>query len=321
MTVHNKNFYYETSAINYMVANYSWNDAVATQAFQYTKGNIFYISPIGLWEIFLTRDYHEREKIIFFCQHLFHHKLVKAPSEFIVNYIRAGCPNVETPYNIHTDLEIGKVWEGICVDKRKTISFDQKAILERTKFIRNLYKKLDSIISRITLDITVKDDIFYQQEIIGYFFNSLEKEYGPFNKPHSKIIKLSILFVMYILCCELELDPSAYNKFWTDVGVGQSVDRLFYLYNNHRNIFMSGPFYLMALMAHHQISNKQKSNRGLILDCLHTVYITYFDYFLTNDNHFKEFSNKYVNINSIKIWHMNDVNFTYHTVDIRLPDS
>lgn len=69
MTVYNKNFYYETSAINYMVANYSWHDAIATQAFQYTKGNIHYISPIGLWEIFLTSDDNEREKIIFFCQH------------------------------------------------------------------------------------------------------------------------------------------------------------------------------------------------------------------------------------------------------------
>jgi hypothetical protein len=312
-----KNFYFETSAINYLVNKYSIEDAIATRAFQYAKGNIFYISSVGIWEVLLTTNDIEREKILYFSQHFFHNKLVKSPSEFIINYINSGCPMIEHPYNLETDLDLGDVWEDICINTDKTMIFDKEYLIEKTKYIKSVYKKIGLIINRITLDINVKDDIFYNQELVNYFSTSLNKEFGPFEEKEIKLYKLTTLFILYTICFEFEIDSSAYINFWSILKIPQSVDRLFYIYENYRTLFLYGPFYNMALMAYHQISSGQKKNRGLFLDCLHTIYITYFDIFITNDKHFKSFSENFINMNTSKIRHIEDIIFSSHKVPIQ----
>ena len=88
MTLSNANFYLETSAVNYLADRFIYTDAIATKDLQLTKGNIWYLSPVTLWEIMLTSDKERRERIIFYCQHLFHEKLLNSPSEFIINYLK-----------------------------------------------------------------------------------------------------------------------------------------------------------------------------------------------------------------------------------------
>lgn len=92
-----KKFYFEPSALNYLAKKISIGDAIATKAYQNLKGNRWYISPVTIWEIFLTQDVFNREKIIYFAQHLFDLDLLPIPEEIIVNYIKAGCPITEKP--------------------------------------------------------------------------------------------------------------------------------------------------------------------------------------------------------------------------------
>jgi len=315
MTIYNKDFYFETSAINYFTHNFSINDIIATKHFQNAKGNIYYISPICIYEILLTKDELAKEKLIYCSQNLFHNKLIKSPSEFIVNFVKGGIPSIEIPYDIHTELKIGEIWEEICLNKNKSIHVDEKYLHSKAEILRKLSKNLYNIINRLTLDITIKDEIFYNQEMINFNFNLLNEEYGPFDEIDKKIVKISILFVNYIFCIGVDLDPEPYIKFWDNLGIKSPLDRVLFLFKNYKNIFIVGPFYLMATMAYSQISNGQKSNRGLILDCLHSVYLTYVDVFVTNDSHFDKFSDS-VDIHGKKIMYLEKNIITSHQVKI-----
>lgn len=315
MPIYNKNFYFETSAINYYTQNLSNNDIIATKYFQAAKGNMYYTSPVSIYEILLTKDKLSREKLIYCSQNLFHNKLIKAPSEFIVNFVKNGIPSIENPYNIHTELEIGEIWEEICLNKNKSISVDEEFLQSRMKVLRKLSKNLYSVINRITLDITIEDEVLHNQEVINFYFNSLNEEYGPFDEINKKIVKISILLVNYIFCAGVDLNSEPYIKFWGDLGIKSPLDRALFLFRNYKRIFIVGPFYLMATMAYSQISNGQKSNRGLILDCLHSVYLTYIDVFVTNDSHFDKLSDS-IDIHGKKIIYLEKANITSHQVDI-----
>lgn len=319
MPVYSKNFYFETSGINYYSHNFTNNDIIATKAFQSAKGNIYYISPICLWEILLTKDEVLKEKLIYCSQNLFYNKLIKSPSEFIVNFVKSGIKVIESPYNIHTDLEIGQVWEQICYNKNKSLYIDEKILQDRTKILRKLSKNLYDVINRITLDITVQDETFYNQEIIRFYFMQIAEEYGPFDEIQTKIVKISILLVNYIFCGQIDLDPTPYINFWNSLGIKSPLERALFLFKNYKDIFLVGPFYMMATMAYVQISNGQKSNRGLILDCLHSIYLTYTDVFVTNDNHFNKLS-EVIPIHGNKIIYLEEANITSHQVNINNKD-
>jgi hypothetical protein len=315
MPTYNKNFYFETSAVNYYANNFTTNDIIATKAFQAAKGNIYYISSIVLWEILLTKDDTLREKIIYCCQNLFHNELIKSPAEFIINFVKNGLPKIETPYNIHSGTELNATWKEICFDKRRSIQLDYEILKSRTDSIRKVSRDLYSIVNRITLDITVHDDVFHHQEIVRYYFTQIEGEYGPFDETSSKIIKIAILLVSIIFCCQVDLDPDPYISFWDKIGIKSPLDRALFLFKNYKNIVLVGPFYAMATMAYVQVSNGQKSNRGLILDCLHSVYLTYTDFFVTNDNHFESLS-EHIDIHGEKILYLGKTKLLFHGVNI-----
>lgn len=169
MTYSNHNFYFETSAVNYLVDRFNWADAIATKGHQSTKGNIWYLSSVTLWEILSTKNEERREDIIFYCQHLFHEELLNSPSEFIINYINSGCPLVENKYDFHSKLSLSKSWKNICQDKRQTFIYNFESMKERMKHLQKLSKQLDKIIHRVVLDITVSDDELSWQELVSFF--------------------------------------------------------------------------------------------------------------------------------------------------------
>lgn len=320
MTFNNKNFYFETSAVNYLVDKFSWKDAIATKGLQSVKGNIWYLSPITLWEIMLTSDEVRREKIIFLCQHLFHEKLMNSPAEFIVNYIYAGCPLVENKYDFHSKLPLSITWADVCQDKRKTLVYDFSVIKEKTKIFQNFSKQLDKIIHRVILDITIKDDEFLLQQFANHFYNQVKDELKNDSVENQKIIKISILFIFYTLCLEADLDSTPYNNFWERIGIKDTIQRLNFITINYKDLIFRGPFYQMAIMAYHQITLEQKSNRGLFMDCLHSIYITYADIFITNDEHFKTLKEKEIHPNFSKIHHINEIEITTQLREIFQPD-
>lgn len=320
MTFSNRNFYFETSAVNYLVDRFDWKDALATKGLQNTKGNLWYLSPVTLWEILLTSDEQRREKIIFYCQHLFHDQLINSPSEFIVNYINAGCPLVETKYDFHSKLSLNDTWKDICHDKRKTFVYDHATLKDRMKLLQKFSKQLDKIIHRVVLDITVSDDELSLQQFVNFFYRRVKDEIKHHDPDYHKVIKISILLIFYILCLEVDLDNTPQKKFWQRVGVNPSIDRLFYIMDRHKDLIFRGPFYQMAIMAFHQISLDQKSNRGLFMDCLHSIYITYADIFMTNDEHFKTLKEKDIHPNFRRLMHISEIEITTQLKPIFNPD-
>lgn len=320
MTFSNHNFYVETSAVNYLADKFAWNDALATKGLQNAKGNIWYLSPVTLWEILLTSDKKRRETIIFYCQHLFHEQLMNSPSEFIINYINAGCPLVEKKYDFHSKLSLNEIWKDICLDKQKTFVYDYDILKDRMKLMQKFSKQLNKIIHRVVLDITVLDDEFSLQQVVNYFYEQVKDELKHHDPDYNKVIKISILFIFYILCLEADLDNSPQKKFWNQVGISPSIDRLFYLMSKHKDLAFRGPIYQMAIMAYHQISLGQKSNRGLFMDCLHSIYITYTDNFITNDEHFKTLKERDIHPNFKRLMHISEIELTTQIREVYQPE-
>jgi len=318
MSLRNLNFYFETSAVNYLADSMSWADALATKGLQSTKGNLWYISPVTLWEILLTSDADRRERIIFLCQHLFHEKLINPPSEFIINYIKSGCPIIEKPYDFHSKLEINEVWEDICKDKRRTFVLDFKELKSKMKLFQDFSKQLDKIINRVVFDLEIRDEAHAYQNTINIIYNQINKNFKFQDDVYQKIVKISILLALFILCIEGDIDNLPIKIWWNKIGIVPILDRLFYLVDNHSEIFYRGPINQMAFMAYHQISLGQKSNRGLFMDCLHSIYTTYANIFITNDEHFKTLKEKEIHPNFSRVMHTSEINIlTYERKVIR----
>ncbi len=310
MTFSTTDFYLETSAVNYLVDRFGWNDGIVTKALQNTKGNIWYLSPVSFWEILLTSDPERREQIIFFCQHTFHEKLLGAPSELIMHYINEGCPLVEARYDFTSKLELAQTWSNLCQDKQKTFIFDHVKLKERTKIFQKLSKQLHKIIHRVVLDITIQDEELMHQLLIQHYYERIKGDLKYHDPEYHKVVKISILLIFYILCLEVDLDNLPYKEFWKKIKIKKPLNRLEYTMRNLQTLVFRGPFYQMAIMAYHQISLDQKSNRGLLLDCLHSIYLTYINVFITNDIHFKTLRDKGLHPNFGNILHVTEIEFT-----------
>jgi len=321
MTFSNFNFYFETSAVNYLVDRFNWKDALATKGLQSSKGNIWYISPVTIWEILLTNDLDRREKIIFYCQHLFHERLINSPSEFIIQYLDQGCPRVQEKIDFHSKLLINHTWKDICLNKSKTFVYEHDSLKERFKYFQKLSKQLDKIINRVILDLLIINEEHYLQDFVNVIFKNIEKDLKYSDPHYNKVIKIAILFVFFIFCLEAEFDNRPIVEYWKKTGIDDSMERYVYLLNKYPDIITRGPFYHMAIMAFHQISLGQISNRGLFMDCLHSLYIPYTDIFITNDLHFKSLRDKNLNPNFSKVIHISEIEFVTELKQIQNPES
>jgi hypothetical protein len=310
----------ETSAVNHLADKYTWADAVATKGLQNTKGNIWYLSPVTLWEIMLTQDKTKREQIIFYCQHLFDERLIGSPTELIVNYINAGCPEIQKPYDFHSKLEIAEVWKDICKNPETTFEYDYEELKNRMKLFQKLSKQIDKIINRLVLDTSISDDELHIQMFINAYYESIKDDLKHSDPDYHKVIKISILFAFYILCLEGEIDNSPTKTYWKKFGISDSLDRLTFLMKMYKGLILRGPLYQMAIMAFHQISEGQKSNRGLYMDCLHVIYTTVIDRFITNDEHFKTLKEKGYFPNFLKVLHISEFVMTETKKKIHKPE-
>jgi hypothetical protein len=286
MTWTNKDIYFETSAVNHMAGMFSWKDAVATKERQTEKGNRYYLSPVTIWEILLTSNHQQRENLLFYCQHLFHEELVAGPSELIVGYIKNGCPLVEKQGDFASKLPMATVWKNLVEDKRKTFVFDHQTLTLKTKLLRDTSKEMAKLIMPVAVGESTKDaHLEAIAELIRIY--SKQEDFAS-QKPKDVIRRLALLFITYILCLEADLDSSPVNNFWINLNLHTMLDRVFYVVEELEILTRRGPFIQMALMAYCQtFAIGVRPSRGLFLDCLHSIYFTYMDVFLTQDEHFR----------------------------------
>jgi len=139
------------------------------------------------------------------------------------------------------------------------------------------------------------------------------------NTDQEKLYKIAVLFMLYILCMEVDLDATPIKEFWKDVGISDTFKRLGYLLDNYEILTSRGPFMEMAITAFEQIRKNNKSTRGLFFDCLHSIYLAYVDIFLTYDNHFKKLS-RIPHINYQEIYHFDELQITKYLRKIVPPE-
>lgn len=80
------------------------------------------------------------------------------------------------------------------------------------------------------------------------------------------------------------MESELVDEFWKRQKITTGQNKLIYFLNKYEPAIHSGPIANMALMALNQIGRTK--SRGLWADCLHSVYITYSDKFLSADEHF-----------------------------------
>lgn len=295
-----KIIYLETSAINHLAEISSEPDAIATRQYHNEKGNKLMVSVVSIWEVLMTSNEIEREKLVFYMQNALYPKLIFSPSELIINFIKAGCPEYEPKKSIFTKLPIGDTWEDICQDNRKTFNFDTEDLKKRTKSIQRLFKRVD----RAILDTVVEKKLSGSElkELADSIYNNLNlSRDNNNNKDSEKIFKLAIIFISVILCAGIQLDNTPIEKFWEKLRISDIEKRITYIFNHYEILVHRGPFLSMALMAYNQIVEDKKPNRGLFWDALHSLYLPYIDILLTKDKHFKELQKKVNHINFSKI--------------------
>ena len=273
----NSVIYLDTSAVNFLCDNVSLRDAAATKLYHARKGTRFYISSTVIWEILATKNDEQRELLIAFMQNLCYEKLINSPSEFILNYIKAKCPLVETPYDFHSKLPIANVWTDVANDKNRTFS-DYATEQMGDRSIVSIFREF------------IKD---FNQNIIlektkSSSFDWLVESDESDDVHTIRCKKLAWLMIIILLVAEMDFDPTPVKEFWCKLKMDSSLERLLYLKNNLSILATRGPFALMAKLAIHQIGKNGGINRGIILDMYHVINLTYCNVFFTNDEGFRK---------------------------------
>ncbi|HEX7415068.1 MAG TPA: hypothetical protein VF411_13570 [Bacteroidia bacterium] len=310
MIAPNSIIYIETSAVNYLSGKYSGLDGKATRIYHSLKGTKFYASPLTINEILLTNDELKKEILIFYLQNIGYHKLINSPSEFIINYILAGCPKVETKYDFHSKLAIANTWAEICDNTNKTFIYNKEEQKQKSKLIINTFKLASKQIGEVGL-ITPENKHQMQDQL---WLESLLKNlrginYNQIDSTHKKLFKISILLILFILCSEVDVDSIYTKLYWSKIGITKTKDRLNYLIKNHEALIYRGPLFVCAQMALVQLEKGGKPTRGIFWDILHSIYLIYVDTFFTNDDHFKKLSKSNDHPIFKRILHMDDVSW------------
>ena len=279
--------YLDTSGLNYLadtISDYDlfklWKDSLKID---------FCISAAVLWEVLLNSNDQRKENLIYWAQFNCADYLLKSPSELFVSYLEKSCPKKDKKqfwYDRKTKLDIGNTWKIIHGDIKKTIPIDLEGLKERTQPIREFSKKLKTMLDDMCDKESSRyvDDTFH--DAMHKTLNSLKRS-TEISIRDEKSIKLSLIFTFFFVCVGLELDNSPISNYWNQIEIDDPFERLYWIIENNPEIVIRGPIVEMVRMAEAQFNSSNPKSRGLIHDCLHSVYCYYVDNIVTGDEHFK----------------------------------
>ncbi len=281
--------YVETSALNALQRELAHEDAVATKAHLNLKGKGWFISPVVLWEIQATEDSEHRERLIYFAQHIFQDVLLPSPEELLVNYIRAGCPQNETKYDLVSSGMYASAWKDICAITEKTLIFDANDHKRLNGALRKFCKDYYTFTNFDSIDITRDPKTaaaqFEIQKLIDHFgLLSKSQREDPAYVWHFRIL---VFYVLMFLCAGAAIDRQVIERFWFSLGIHDMAKRIEYTFTELKALFQRGPMVVIALMT--EVQAQRKYSRGMFFDCMHSVYTIYADLFISNDEHFRAF--------------------------------
>ncbi len=318
MLAPNTPIYLETSAVNYLADRYTWADGKATKVYHKIKDTRFYVSPVTIWEILLTNNEERKESLIHYLQNIGYEKLLNSPSEFIINYLLAGCPIVEKHYDFHSKIDIAATWLDICEHTNKTFVYDREDLKERSTVFLNVIKLVSKKIESIGLITSENQNQLEDQIWLDSMLRRLKGvDFEEMDDKAKKTLRISLLLVFYILCAGMEMDSTYIKKFWDRIGINDAHKRLDYILKNHEALIYRGPVVVPAQMALVQLEKGGKSTRGIFWDMLHSMYLIYTRVFLTNDEHFRKLRESHDHIIFKRVAHLDEVNwFTARVMDI-----
>lgn len=310
-----KRIYFETSAVNYLfdnVFNNQENSSIKTKELQIKKGRKWQISNITLWEIFLINNEERRYDLFDFSRSLFYDHLISSPEEIIVNYIKSGCPIIETQYELNSKSLFSSEWTAACKNLDYAFQPDREQIESLTEHLRFLgkyfvkTKKGYSLKSLNNFD-EVSDKI--NGAFLKHIYGQLLKNYGDNPDKDAKyFIAVSLQITMMILCYGIGFDQPMIESFWNKDRKTEPLERLELTVKNFSDIFFRGPIANISKMI--ILQSKNKTGRGLYFDSLHSIYTTYSDMYVSNDDHFLKYKNdNKTDPNMYKIINVRDLNF------------
>ena len=310
-----KRIYFETSAVNYLfdtifsAPNFG---SLATKKLQIEKGRKWQISNVALWEIFLTKDDNRRYELFDFSRCLFYDTLICSPEEIIINYIKNGCPFVEKQYELDSRSLFSKEWQLACKNLDYVFQPDKEQIEERTahlRFIGEYFIKTNKGYSLKKLNRIDEVSDRINGAFLRSMFDKLIKQCNnPLNDDDKDYIGYCLQVVMIILCYGIGFDQSVIEKFWNKDRKTEPLERLEIAINDFPEIFFRGPLANIIKMI--ILQSKNRSGRGMYFDSLQSIYTTYSDLFVTNDEHFIKYKNENNNDpNMLKVVSVKDLHF------------
>ncbi|MES2766228.1 MAG: hypothetical protein V4642_10185 [Bacteroidota bacterium] len=301
------NIYLETSAVNFLADKFSWRDGKATRIYHELKGSRFYISTVTIWEILLTADEERKDALIQYLQNITYYKLINSPSEFIISFLKSGCPLVEKSYDFHSKLQIAEVWNDLCENPLKSFVYNQENLKQRADKIREVFKhaskQLEDIVLLLPNEMAVSRD---QILLDKYLRNLKEVDLSETDERERKLFKISLVLILIILCTGIEIDNTPINDFWESIGINKIEERLSYVLKHYETIVYRGPIAVASTMVLTQLEIGGKPTRGILWDALHSINLIYTDYFLTADEHFKKLKDKNDHLIYSRIIHLSD---------------
>lgn len=284
----NRKLYLDTSGLNFLADRVKDADLVA-RAKKYLDMEL-YLSPITLWEVLLNSNEKRRDELIYWAQFNCGSKLLKSPTEILLDYIGAGCPEADKALfrkQPFTSLDMGNTWENIHQRHDLTIPIDFEALKDATTAQRQLSKQF----KRIVEGMCNKKEGTYDYEK-DMFHLAMLKTSELLELPETMVteyeveFKIALIFVFFFVCIGFELQNEPLIQFWESQPELDPVERFDHIISKYPSLMVGGPILEMALMAKVQISMDNCKSRGLVHDCMHALYSYYADYLLTGDEHF-----------------------------------
>lgn len=298
--------YFETSAVNWLEERLSIGDAIATRSFQEVRGRAWVLSPVVLWEMLLTKDVLRRERLIYFCQRLFHRNLLKSPEEILVGYIERGCPVAENPRSMMAIGDMATVWRDLCECPDKTFKIEHEEMRGRASAVQGIVRDVHRIAKEEKVNFVKYGTERPLDSLLELALAQMPSRSGcpAINREERILTKIAIFYAFILLCAEVGIDPVPVKAYWDQIGIHAVVDRLFYLLRNHEACVVRGPLFAMALMTKAQCEGKY--SRGVYFDSLHALYLTFVNQFFAEDSHFYAFRDALAHIHGRKLHRLSD---------------
>lgn len=304
--------YLETSFINQFAQTHKWSDARATKGFQRIKGNIFTISPVTIFELLQIKNEFKRELLIIICQNLFYERCLPSPEEIIIRHISLGCPRAESIFELPSMNQFALAWENIVLNTKKTFVYDSKAIQLQKTLLYHLFKAVRNFVknNRTPKIYTFETHIKYTETEVGEIFSKFN-----INPDQLSLEQVFIyIFALAIMCGEIGIDPLPIQNYWSDLGIHSLEDRFAYLLENVPECLTYGPLASVGIMA--SVQSVKSPNAGAMFDCLHSVYISYSNWFFVSDSGFLSFREAIDPRISFRIRHFNELTWATHGRDV-----